>query len=288
MTIFLASYTNLEKIGIANYLKTLYSCHRANYMLTNSHDTPCVDKKYAFIFENLFSNINKISNKETDGEIDIWDIDKFIFREPDNKVYAIIHWQFYISENDGVNIPLFKDEWFNNQPGKSIDCRYTNIPEHIISSYRNIMNEYSIRSDLLYHINTKLSKINSDFLGVHIRTWRNNNDNKLKFDNRWSNERFNHYQKIRIEFINAINKSSYNKVLICTDNRPDICENIIPFVKNKDVILYEDVSELNEIQNDFIELQLLSKSSFLIGSLNSTFSELAWWYGGIGDKVDIF
>ena len=43
-------------------------------------------------------------------------------------------------------------------------------------------------------------------------------------------------------------------------------------------MFYEYNTELNQIQNDFSELLLLSKSACLIGSVNSTFTELAWYY----------
>ena len=41
------------------------------------------------------------------------------------------------------------------------------------------------------------------------------------------------------------------------------------------------------IQEDLIELYLLSKNKVLIGSFNSTYSEVAWWLGGCNEKITI-
>ena len=64
--------------------------------------------------------------------------------------------------------------------------------------------------------------------------------------------------------------------------------------KKYNVIFYPRTSDLNTsrdfelgIQEDLIELYLLSKNSIFIGSHFSTFSEVAWYLGGCTSNVTI-
>ena len=66
-----------------------------------------------------------------------------------------------------------------------------------------------------------------------------------------------------------------------------------PSFKDK-VIIYNRSSKLENsrslplgIQEDLIELYLLSKNKTIIGSFNSTFTEVAWWLGGCTKNITI-
>jgi hypothetical protein len=187
--------------------------------------------------------------------------------------------------DDNIYINPYSTEWFNNTPGSSIDLRYYNIPQHMINIYLDIIGKFGINNELISHLNNKLSSIGGNFLGAHIRTWRNNNTTT---DVRSANDRFSYYDSVgRSKFIYLINECQYENVLICTDNKEEVNKTIIPNIRNKRIIFFDSIPELHEIQNDFIEILLLSKCSHLLATLNSTFSELAWWYGGCKAKLDV-
>ena len=207
-----------------------------------------------------------------------------LLQQNSKKVYKIDGWRLYIHPNDNVNISPFANEWFLQKCNMSVDLRFNNIPKNIQEMYINIISKFEIHDKLINNVNSFLTEtIKEDFLGVHIRTWFNNNTLK---DNRSSNERYKHYLSVRDAFINNINKSSQNYVLICTDNRKEI-KYIIDRIVNKKIVFYIPDPTCNYIQNDFSELLLLSKCSYLIGSLNSTFTELAWWYSKCSVMVTI-
>jgi hypothetical protein len=210
-----------------------------------------------------------------------------ILYKNEKKIYKVDGWRFYVHDNDLVNIPLITNKWFPhefNLSNISIDLKFNYIPKNIQTKYIEIINKFNINDKIIANVNSFINKfLPENFLGVHIRTWYNNNTFQ---DNRASNERYNHFLSVRNDFIDNINKSDYNLVLICTDNKEEIkyiCDNII----NKKVIFYTEDLSCNYIQNDFSELLLLSKSSYLIGSFKSTFSELAWWYSNCSIKVNI-
>ena len=82
------------------------------------------------------------------------------------------------------------------------------------------------------------------------------------------------------------NNSSCKNIFIATDNKDEI-KIIVENIKNKNIYYYEYNDELHNIQNTFSEILILSKSSELIGSLTSTFTELAWWYSNCNPKITI-
>jgi len=120
-------------------------------------------------------------------------------------------------------------------------------------------------------------------LGIHIRTWKTNNSFS---DERSSNERYDHYLKNKYRYIEFINASKYHNIFMCCDNYIEM-EDIINKISNKNIILYRHNNNLNDLQNDFSELLLCSKCNFILGSLNSTYSELAWWYSKCIDNIKI-
>ena len=275
MKLILASYVNGLNVGLANYLKTIFSAYRINNII-DKNNIKCIDNNFSFIYNYLFKNKNYIySNSYELKNMNFEDVTNFIIDKNNNDVYKLIDWRLYINPNDNINIKPYSNEWFCREKTSFIDLRYTNIPKDMQNIYIDIINKFEINDIILNNINNFLDINKEPFLGVHIRTW--NTFNSFN-DNRSDNNRYKHYISVREQFINHINKSKFNNILICTDNILEI-QYIINFIdKDKKIIFYDTNKDLNQIQNAFIEILLLSKSSELIGSLNSTFTEVAWWY----------
>jgi len=295
MSLFITTYNSSNiKVGIANYLKVLFSCYKINSLIYGLQKFKFVDKDFEHIFSSIFKNTdmiyddceNKIHINDSLNDVysDFSNINNILLKDNDNKIYKLDGWRFYVHPNDNVNITNFGNEWYLRDCNISIDFRYDNIPQNIRENYINIINKFEIVDKINNNVNMFiLQNITEEFLGVHIRTWYNNSTFQ---DNRSSNERYDHYLSVRDSFINNINNSKYNTVLICTDNIPEV-QYIVNKIVNKKVLFYVENPECNYIQNDFSELLLLSKSSYLIGSLNSTFTELAWWYSKCSINVII-
>lgn len=287
-------------VGLANYLKVLFSTYRINSIINPNQIIPCVDKDFEWIFKSIYTNDEYVYPDIIEDcpwcTIDNWSLfqnnsiyhmdgrKNFFNKEDTTPVYKTNGWRFYTQPSDNVNTKPFSNEWDLREQTSSIDLRYTNIPQNMINVYTNIINKFNIQESILNHVNTLKNKINGDFLGVHIRTWKTFGDLS---DNRSSNDRYNWYINSRNNILNSINKNPNKKVLICTDNKNEV-ELLLPHIKDKEVYFYEKNTELSDLQNDFSELLLLSKSNYLIGSNNSTFSELAWWYSNCKIGVEIY
>lgn len=300
MSIYLNTYYKQINVGLANYLKVLFSTYRINSIINSNQVVPCVDKEFEWIFKSIYTNDEYIYPEIIEDcpwcTIDNWSIflddainhmdgrKNSFDKEDTTPVYKTNGWRFYVKPSDNVNTKPFANEWDLRNQNQSIDLRYTNIPKNVIDTYIDIINKFNIQESITNHVNSLKDKISGDFLGVHIRTWKTFGD---LTDNRSSNDRYNWYLNSRNNIINSINKNPNRKVLICTDNKSEV-ELLLPFLRDKEIYYYEKNSELSDLQNDFAELLLLSKSNYLIGSNNSTFSELAWWYADCKIGVEIY
>lgn len=290
MGIFLASYMKGIEVGLSNYIKIAFSCYRINQIVKekrgkNINRIVCIDKDFDYIFKSFFENEELISYKNIDN-LEYLELDNINNYIDDKKKYKIVGWRLYISKEDNLNINPFADEWYLRDLKDAIDFRYNNIPEHIQEIYLNIIKKFKIKKILLENVDSFLKNkiIKDTFLGVHIRTWFNNSTFS---DNRTALERYNHYLSIRDKLIQSINECEYDTVFMCTDNKTEI-QYILDRIHDKNIIFYEYNNDLNSLENDFIELLILSKSTEIYGCLNSTFTELAWWYSNCNKKIKIF
>lgn len=272
-------------IGICNFLKTMFSCYRINNIIHKNNKIPCVCSDIKHVYNSIFKDKSKVLI--TKNKIIPITFDEINNIYKDNKIYSLLDWKFYIISSDNINCNDFSNIWFNKNNKNSIDLKYQNIPYNIRKIYLKIINDFEINENILENVNNIINNTNKDFLGVHIRTWTTFLWGD-KFPKKYIMKRYNYYLSVRKKYIELINNSKYNTVLICSDNYKEINKNIIPYIsKNKEIILYQENNELNSFQNIFSELLLLSKSKYLIGTLNSTFSELAWWYSKCSIEVDI-
>jgi hypothetical protein len=111
---------------------------------------------------------------------------------------------------------------------------------------------------------------------MHIRSWISDKNPETYNDH----DRFN---KFRLEkYISIIQAKSDKTFFISTDN-----EQIKNFILDtcKNVLFFDRRPDFTNIQNDFIDLLLLSKNDVLYGSILSTFTEMAWYYSGCNQKV---
>ena len=128
-------------------------------------------------------------------------------------------------------------------------------------------------------------KFDTNTISVHIRSWC----------------RPNEYSRASKLFINGLKKFERQMLkypnanfFLATDSSN--VQNYFlnhPSFKDK-VIIYNRSSKLENsrslplgIQEDLIELYLLSKNKTIIGSFNSTFTEVAWWLGGCTKNITI-
>ena len=278
MSVFLSTYPIGKKVGLSNYLKSVFSCHRLNQIYNNGF-VPCVYGWNNDNFKTLFDCDKLVYGEQL--EYKLYSLDNF------DKVRGLVGakphilsftWRFYLTNEDGVNCKPFGKEWYYWDDPNTIDFKYTSIPPHMIDLYLDIIKSFPIKKKLIDWVDYLSHKIGEVRLGVHVRTW--------KGEDSFYNNRYNHYLSTKQEIIDSISQSEHNKVLICSDDLAEVLD-LVKYVSGKEFFFYIKREDFTELENDFCELLLLSRSMDLIGSLNSTFSELAWWYGGCQDGVII-
>ena len=164
---------------------------------------------------------------------------------------------------------------------KTIDLLYEKTPEYFVEKYLNVIQKLQINKDIIDYVD-EFTKDWNNMVGVHIRSW-------------YCQKRRFHSNEI---FEEQIDKLNPEKFFFCSDNS-DVQKYFVE--KYKDRIVTYDRQMFNnphlaesghhddlQITTDaFIELLILSKCSTIIGTYDSTFDEVAWWFGGCKSKVII-
>lgn len=171
---------------------------------------------------------------------------------------------------------------------KTIDLLYEKTPQYFIDKYVKLIESLRIDSDILEYVTDFIKDWDSDVLGVHIRTWHSDFPR-----NSW------HHNSI---FENEIDKFPENKrIFLCSDNPETIKyfsnrygDRIITHSQKLHSSFLGQIHPYDQYHNDvqlivdgFIDCLLLSKCDNIIGTFCSTFTEVAWWFGGCKAKVII-
>ena len=223
--------------------------------------------------------------------IDLFE-NKCEFTEKINKNYQQFNSHCLFIKNDDKlpnNFNTFKSNCKKkfkcpDEKKRNIDFMYNKIPDKLKKDYIKL---FQIPKPIKL-LNDKIINFSKQFtdktISVHIRTWNRNGENgrrKYLFN-------IEKFEKKMLEFDNTYN------FFICSDSE----EVINKFKNNKKfknrIYNYPRKSNLNTsrdfkegIQEDLIELYLLSKNNIIIGSRFSTFTEVAWWIGGCTENIFI-
>jgi len=265
--------------GLCNRIRCLVSCmrfakknkivYKVYWEILNSYT------KHVHIlncsFENLFSN--KIEIKNISKTNIYYKHHCMIIFEDDNIPVNFNNF------NSKCNVNFIKFDKLN----RNIDFMYNKIPEKIKKDYINCFKVLKPINNLQKKIDNFSKKFNDKTVSVHIRTWNRNGEESRK------NYLFN-IQK----FENEMFKYKNNNFFIATDSQEvkEYFKNISK-LKNK-ITFYPRQTNLNTsrdfmdgVQEDLIELYLLSKNKIIIGSHFSTFTETAWWLAGCPKNITI-
>lgn len=155
--------------------------------------------------------------------------------------------------------------------GKAIDFEFERIPENVKEEYRKIIGSIRIADHILEAADSFASKnFDDETVSVHIRAFKDSADHQRMF---FSSERI----------CEKMDKYPDSKFFVTTDS-PEV----IPQLKE----LYGDNRIITREQNNpmfdgFIDMLSVSKNNTIIGSPWSTFSEMAWWFGGAKAKMEV-
>jgi hypothetical protein len=207
--------------------------------------------------------------------------------------------RLYINNND--NIPKYFNTFdskcsikFNCEykDNKDIDYMYMKIPEHIRTEYGLYFNLLKPIPELESKINDFSNNFNPNTVSVHIRSW-NRNAELGRRSGLFQIDKFEKEMKNRINSNNETNfylASDSSKVIKHFKELNDKPES--PFYQK--IINYPRTTTLDNsrdfpegIQEDLVELYLLSKNKTIIGSHFSTYTEVSWWLAGCPPDITI-
>jgi hypothetical protein len=295
-----------NKGGLSNRIKSFVSCLR----YSDEHNLNCIN--YWRILNNYNENVHILNCgihnifKEIDTVMYFESMgDKLVLlNEIHNKhniKYQYESDRLIIFDNDNIphNLSNFdskcQSKKFVHQDKfkRDIDFMYNKIPKNVIELYL----PYFKKIQLIDELNDKVDRFaglyfNNNTVSVHIRSW-NRNGEKGRRDFLFNIKKFEkeivsrilENQLLGYHMINFFLTTDSQEVRDYFTNEFSHKERILVYPRTTNLDTSRDFPE--GIQEDAIELFLLSKNKHLIGSHFSSYSEVAWWLGGCPDDVVI-
>lgn len=192
-----------------------------------------------------------------------------------------------VNEVGGWRLKVLPEEEKYIEDYKTIDFLYEKTPQYFIDKYLKCINKLEINPEILEYVNDFV-KDWDDVIGVHIRTWHFDGPRSL-----W------HHNSI---FEEEIDKFPVDKkIFLCSDNPETIkyfskkySERIILHPQKLHDTFLGEIHPYDQYLNDiqlitdgFIDCFLLSNCNTIIGTMGSTFTEVAWWLGKCKSNVII-
>ena len=263
---------SVNKGGVANRLKCWASVIRIsnnnNYKIKwdvlddyneNPHILNCS-------FNKLFKNDVEIKSF---SELDDININEFR-----------VNPEFFIKDSD--NLPNNFNNFTSNcrrtfrcrdKFKRDIDYMFNKIPKKIKYDYINCFKKIKLIDELQNQVNEFSKRFNDKTVSIHIRSWNRNGEisrrhslyNVEKFENEMDNYK-------ECNFFMSTDSQEVKDYFI-TESR--FKNNIIFYNRKTSLDNSRDFPE--GIQEDVIDLYLLSKNKIIIGSRFSTFTEVAWY-----------
>jgi hypothetical protein len=205
----------------------------------------------------------------------------------------------YIDESDNIsnNFNTFDSKCnvqFCNldEKRRDIDFMYNQIPENVKIEYISYFNNISLNTNLQDIVDIFSDKFNENTVSVHIRSW-NRNAELGRRSSLFQIDKFEKEMKNRVNNNQEVNfyLASDSSVVINhfseLNNRPEspFYQRIITYPRTTTLDNSRDFPE--GIQEDLVELYLLSKNSAIIGSHFSTYTEVSWWLAGCPEDITI-
>jgi hypothetical protein len=184
------------------------------------------------------------------------------------------------SDNIPKNFSKFtsncKRKFSKNDPqNRNFDFEYLRIPENVIQNYLPYFKNIKLHPNLEKKVFEFSKNFDQNTISLHIRSWCLRNEE--------SRQSLHSIKKIKDEMNKYPNKKFF---LVSDDN--EMSNNF----KEYNILKFPRISKIERtntlsIQEDLIELFLLSKNLNMILSHFSTYSEVAWWLGGCSKNITI-
>tara|TARA_R110002110_G_scaffold213236_8_gene426450 strand:- start:313 stop:1101 length:789 start_codon:yes stop_codon:yes gene_type:complete len=253
--------------GIANRMKAMASCMRLNPEDHRMHWTPTMK---------IFLDKRGRTPHRPDSKFSDFFVYPLEIEGPFPKSAVLYDsWRLAVFESD--NIPdgfSFLSDKKGDKRKRNIDLEYNRIPLEVKSVYVDIFQKFILK-DRLYKIIKRFSKkhFDSNTVSVHMRTW---------YDVAGTSRRKGFSLDKFVDRMKEFDIST--NFFVASDSLEAIA-------KLKDVFGDRVVSYSNNksrtVEDDIIDLYLLSKGKVILGTYMSTFTEVAWWLSGCNPHIHI-
>ena len=170
--------------------------------------------------------------------------------------------------------------------GRNIDLEYQRIPKSVLKDCVEKLNTLKINETVLKWVKEYEDVFDDKTISVHIRSWEDQDPDEE------SELRQKHFFNLNNFIDEMMSYDEDTKFFVCSDSL-----NVIGKLKKlfgDRIITYKRHSDLKTsrstrvgAQDDLAEMLLLSKNKIIVGSYISTFTEMAWYFGGAKAKVII-
>jgi hypothetical protein len=268
---------SINKGGLSNRIKSIVSSIRikpnnygVKWDILDSYDTHCHILNCPF--NKLF--LNKVEVKKTDKTMNIFNSHCLVIFEEDNLPINFNNFK----SNCGKKFS--KSDKLN----RNIDFMYNKIPKKIKKDYIKCFKVLKPIDELQQKIDKYSKQFNDKTISVHIRSWNRNGENSRR-DYLFNIQKFENemkkYDKDYTFYIATDSKDVQNYF----KNKSELKDRIFIYSRETDLDTSRDFPE--GVQEDLIELYLLSKNKIIIGSHFSTFTETAWWLAECPENITI-
>lgn len=267
--------------GISNRIKCLVSMERLGerynrevYLFWPLNHT--CGAKFSDLFENKIKEIDEEELKKIRKKnIKVFEDYSSTVKDYPKKYLITGTWRFLLSQEDFSNYSGLNNE--------GIDLKFSNIPEGVKKEILFYLKKLKLLKNLEKEINIFQKKYNlRNLIGVHIRRG-DFADRKVSPGRVSSDEKFIGRMK------ELVKENPRIKFFLCTDSEEmekkienEFPKRIIKFQKSSFVR-----TDVRATQDGLIDLFLLSKTKYILGTYKSTFTEMAWWLGNCKAKVEI-
>lgn len=216
-------------------------------------------------FPELFVNkIDEINREEFNALINHYGKEKYQVNNT---------WRFIGLPEDKLSNNFAKI--FPSELGNDIDFEYERIPLLVRHNFLSYINKLSPQNYIIEEVSKFSENFDTNTISINIRSWEKEERNN--FFNINSLSRIMGREKKKKLFIVCDSQKILNEISKRYGNR------ILYYPRRAPV---GDRNSPEGIQDSLIELLLLSKNNELKVSLLSTYSEVAWWFGGCRAKVE--
>ena len=271
----------INRAGLGNRIKGLISAMRLSRitgrkLLLYWENNQYLGCNFKDLFENDLAQITKKQLKEIKKE------NSKVYRdvlEDDYNSYKFIiidTWKFQFLPKE---IPEGFSEIYPSEKANNIDFEFNRIPPEIREKLLDELESLRPRKEIVEFVDnfSKENKI-SECVGLQIRR----GDTRFTVDGR---EKISSDDK----FIKVINSLPNERFYLSTDGYNTLL--LLKGMFGDRIIAYPEKeikrSEKESVINGFKAILILARTKHLYGSYLSTFAEMAWWFGGCNNKIDI-